>query len=1579
MKKTFVFLTVGFLLFLLSNKGLSQSYQIPNGGFEMNFDTTDQEPPHWNSFMTFDCTLGSLCSFAKVPQHNRENGRPGSAGQHSLKISSRNAVLAIANGNMTMGRIHVGSSTASDPSNYNFTQRNDSNFSCLFPATVTPDSLYIWVKYTAAGNQNARVSAVIHGNTDFKDPNDAGTPSLYRGKAVLNFSPTDWTLKKIPFDYNGSCTDDTNYIIVTFTSNANPGGGSDGDALYVDDIELIYSAWLTDIEVDGQSISGFAPDIFTYDIVFPRGTNPFTASLPAITYTSEKNDVTIKDTLIMGINNSIDSARRIIQVKAEDSVTVKTYTVNFYIYKSPDAGINEFAYMLNNGNQDTVKLTDSASTVQNIHISLPPGTFYTPVIIDTGLILADTGARVISIVQAAALTPTSHNATATVTVRAENGNIKTYQVHFSVQKSSNANLAALSYQITPSSTPVPVTGFDTVTLVYHITLPPGTSNPPQVLATAQWQWSTLIRKQATSFSDSATVRVLAEDGVTQKVYVVYFTVMLDTNTNLSKIEYNYLGGGARKTITPFHPDTLSYSKDLPYGTTEVYVYATTASLLSKQPAVDTIQLPGTAIIRVVAEDTNYKKTYTVHFGVEKNDNASLSAIKYILDGDTLPVPGFYPAIEQYEVVLSPGTVSAPVLVYYLQDTNASAIIDAPASPNDTGKISVTAENGITSKTYTIAFRVALSTNVALTEIKVRDTITLFDTTLAFPQLSSYNIKLDTNLVPVITVITEDASANYKIIYPNSIPGRAQIIVTAEDTNVTKTYGLNLSFASPDNPNLVDLGYELNGMLYSVSNFHPDTLIYHVVLPSQTTQTPNIICQTADFNANATVTQPQSPHGAGMIVVVSSNEDSVKIYQVYFSVEISSNAKLDSLFYNGNYISGFSSLQQTYTIVLPYTTTLPAIVSAKAQSAAAQVDILQPLNVQDSAVVLVTAEDGQTNYRYVIHFSRQLSPVATLSALSYTLAGADSTIADFQQQVYSYSVLIAPETRSIPQLVFTLEDINASATLIRTLLQTNDTAIIRVVAENQTDSADYTIVFSRIKSANNRLSALFYNGIPVNGFHPDTLNYSIILPWGETQKPFVTAVPQWDSATVNIDTLVTVFGDVQVIIFPENGGNAAYYTVSFKRGSNVNLQELTYSLNGNTYSVDNFNANDTVYHVLLPTGTTRLPILNYVLVDNRSSVNLTNVSQPNGVGKVEITGWDSLNRKTYTVEFKVELSTEAALSDLMVDGVTIADFHTDTLAYFVEYVYGTAIFPSVTATATQPDARIDYTQINAYPGVAVIKVYAGDTNIQRVYTISFSVEAGDNAFLSDLLVDNVSLDEFDRDVFFYDVLLPYGTGTLPIVSAAAEDQRANVTITQITQWSDTAKVEVTALNGDIKEYRLYFTVDGNSNAYATNIFIDGNKLEGFNPSSRNYNYTLPVNHTGIPVVTAELADPNASYTVKDAEQIPGQTVIETVAENGRDKFSYRINFSRETSVVSFEDHINLSLYPNPGSDVINFELGEISQSCYLEIFTLEGKILGKYTLQEGINPVEIDHLQHGVYFYKVYTEKGILGTGKFIKQ
>jgi hypothetical protein len=216
--------------------------QIGNGSLEdwENVGSDTEEPINWNSFMT---AQGGLTWAAAKQCQRSTDARPGSTGIYSARVYSRSASFGIvANGNLTLGRINMGSSTATSSDNYNITLTSDPLFSEAL--TDKPDSLVFWVKYSAAAGQEARVSAVLHGDYDYRDGyvSHATSQSFKVAEISYNFPPTggNWVRKSVAWDYTGPLTDNT-FILVTFTTNKTPGGGAATDVIFVDDVQLIYN------------------------------------------------------------------------------------------------------------------------------------------------------------------------------------------------------------------------------------------------------------------------------------------------------------------------------------------------------------------------------------------------------------------------------------------------------------------------------------------------------------------------------------------------------------------------------------------------------------------------------------------------------------------------------------------------------------------------------------------------------------------------------------------------------------------------------------------------------------------------------------------------------------------------------------------------------------------------------------------------------------------------------------------------------------------------------------------------------------------------------------------------------------------------------------------------------------------------------------------------------------------------------------------------------------------------------------------------------------------------------------------
>lgn len=325
MKQNFItFALLGLATMFTPMLQAQNTFQLPNAGFE-EWDGTglSDEPTHWNSFASSD---GSWAALASSPHHyHRYGSHPGGTGSSYLTIYTQSIIGIKANGNMTTGRIHAGSMSASSSDNYNYTERSNADHS--LPFTATPDSMYVWVSFFAYHTvSEAQVEAILHGDNDFRAPNDVSDPSKYKGRAVIHTTRTTeypdqmgWTLLKAAFNYNGSSTG--NYMLVNMTTNNTPGAGEGDDSLSIDDIVFIYSAWLNGINVDGTPVADFDKGRFDYTVRLADTSRLGTAPVEAITEVSDATVNMTRERL------SDTSAKVTITVTAEDSVTVRVYSV----------------------------------------------------------------------------------------------------------------------------------------------------------------------------------------------------------------------------------------------------------------------------------------------------------------------------------------------------------------------------------------------------------------------------------------------------------------------------------------------------------------------------------------------------------------------------------------------------------------------------------------------------------------------------------------------------------------------------------------------------------------------------------------------------------------------------------------------------------------------------------------------------------------------------------------------------------------------------------------------------------------------------------------------------------------------------------------------------------------------------------------------------------------------------------------------------------------------------------------------------------------------------------------------------
>ena len=267
MKKTIV-----CLISLLTTSSLAAqgNYQIPNSDFEQEWVKLGEktEPGHgWYSFVSAG---GSFATFAP----NTTTQVEGYNSAKAVSINSQRILIANANGNLTTGKINMGSFTPTNEANYNYTSRSTEDGNC--PFVGIPDTVRCYAKFTRGGEgYNAAGTFIVHGDVDFKDPHESSENiATYEvARAVLDIAPsTDWQPVTASFTYSKTAEQiesaaelQTRYMLASFTTNPTP-GGSAGDELIIDDVVLVYNSRLASLAYNGTAIEGFDKDNQYYTV-----------------------------------------------------------------------------------------------------------------------------------------------------------------------------------------------------------------------------------------------------------------------------------------------------------------------------------------------------------------------------------------------------------------------------------------------------------------------------------------------------------------------------------------------------------------------------------------------------------------------------------------------------------------------------------------------------------------------------------------------------------------------------------------------------------------------------------------------------------------------------------------------------------------------------------------------------------------------------------------------------------------------------------------------------------------------------------------------------------------------------------------------------------------------------------------------------------------------------------------------------------------------------------------------------------------------------------------------------------------
>jgi gliding motility-associated-like protein len=1016
----------------------------------------------------------------------------------------------------------------------------------------------------------------------------------------------------------------------------------------------------------------------------------------------------------------------------------------------------------------------------------------------TGITITPTTADATAIIKVNGVTVASGAASATIplnvganvittVVTAQDGvTLKTYSLTVTRAAGTNADLSALALSqgtLSPAfGAGVLVYSASVTNSITNITATPTASD---VGATIQVNGVAVISGSASgpiplnAGSNVVTTVVTAADGVTTKTYTTNITRVASNNSDLAGLS---LSAGSLSPV--FDPATISYTSLVGIATTGITITPTQAdagasikvngvTVVSGAPSANIpLNMGANVITTVVTAEDGTTKTYTTTVTRAASSNADLSALT-ISAGTLSPV--FASGTTVYTasvgnattgITLTPTGSDANAVIKVNGTTVAtgtSSLLLPLVVGNNNITVQLTAEDGVTIKTYTITVTraaSAVSTLAALTT-SAGPINPVFDAaTLAYTVSVANGVSSAT-----ITPTTTDANATVKVNGVAVVSGNASTsialnvglnaivtTVTAQDGVAVTSYTTNITRAPSANADLASL--TLSSAIISPA-FASGTISYTAAVSNATTATtitPTVSDATAGITVNGVAVASGSASapinlnvGLNTITTVVTAQDGVttKTYTVAITRAASSDADLSGLTLSAGALSpAFTAANANYTVTV---TSLNSIIVTPVQN-----DVNASINVNGTAVasgaasqpipltvggnpinVLVTAADGTTK-NYLVTVNRLPSGDALLTNL---VPGTGTLSPVFASGTVTYTVPVGNAVTAI-KFTPTLSDANAT-------LQVNGAAVVSgaasqdiplvvganavtvtVTAEDGT-SKNYTVNVVRAGSADATLSNLTVSGATISpAFASGTITYTTSVNNTITSVTVTPSVNE-PNATVTVNgsavisgaasgaiSLVVGANAITTVVTAQDGSTTKTYTVTVNRAqtSNADLANLTASSGTLSPTFASAVLDYTVHVGNTTTGISLTPTrsdagavirVNGTIVSSGSASGTIPLVVGDNAITVQVTAADA-TVKTYTVTVNRAVpaaSTDANLASLVVSTGTLTPAFAQATLVYTVSVPNATASITVTPTSTESHATITVNGTTVASGTA----------------------------------------------------------------------------------------------------------------------------------------------------------------------------------------------------------------------------------------------------------------------------------------
>ncbi len=630
-------------------------------------------------------------------------------------------------------------------------------------------------------------------------------------------------------------------------------------------------------------------------------------------------------------------------------------------------------------------------------------------------------------------------------------------------------------------------------------------------------------------------------------------ITLDQSGNAYFVDYG------NKLIRKFPLTGYSINKALPAGLN----FDATTGIISGKPAV----VSPAADYTITGNNISGGSTSVINLTVNPSSNANLNALS--INFGTLS-PAFSPGTTSYTASVSSSIDSLYVIPIPADSTATVTINGAPKfssttfgpillSPGvNTIPVVVTAQDGVTTKTYTIKItRGTLSTNALLASISTLPAVTLvgatgpgylnFTATVPAATTSIQVVPTAKDATATITVNGQpvaSGTASQSIVLPI---GQTVIttVLTAQDGVTTKTVIITVTRTGSANDNLSSLAIS-NGSLSpaftSATTSYTASVATAVsaiaVTPVASDSTATIMVNGVPVASGTTVAGIPLNVGVNTIttVVTAQNGTSTKTYTIKVTrAAASTNALIASISTlpvvtlvgatGPGYLNFTATVPNSTTSiqVVPTAKDATATITVNGQAVAsgtASQSIALPAG-QTVITTVLTAQDGVTTKTVIITVTR---PPSTNAGLSNIALSTGTLTPAFASNTTGYAASVSNATASV-KITPTASDSTASITVNGTAIKSGaasaaiplvvgtNTITTVVTAQDGKTTKTYTTTVTRV--SNNALLATI-STLPVatlvGATGPGYLNFTAAVPGTVTS---IQVVPTAKDATATI--------------------------------------------------------------------------------------------------------------------------------------------------------------------------------------------------------------------------------------------------------------------------------------------------------------------------------------------------------------------------------------------------------------------------------------------------------------------------------